>query len=95
MLHQVLRYVAEVSGGQCSVGLQPVPADSPLGRLRGSDNILQINTSMYSTNPLVIQGAGHMKQREQQYVSCLAVGAGAEVTAAGVVADLIGLAQVN
>jgi homoserine dehydrogenase len=37
-----LRYVARVAGGQCSVGLDAVPLDSPLGRLTGTDNLVEI-----------------------------------------------------
>ena len=73
----VLRYVAQLSPEGCSVGLKEVPLDSPLGRLQGTDNILAVKTSLYASNPLVIQGAG----------------AGAGITAAGIVADMVDLAQ--
>ena len=72
----VLRYVASIKDGRCDVGLKMVPRDSPVGRLRGTDNILQLYTDVYYKQPLVIQGSG----------------AGAEVTASGVVADMVDVA---
>ncbi len=74
---QVLRYVAEIADGRCAVGLRAVPADSPLGRLQGSDNLVEFHTRWYTPNPLVVQGRG----------------AGVEATAAGVLSDVIALAQ--
>jgi homoserine dehydrogenase len=74
---QVLRYVAEIADGRCIVGLRSVPADSPLGRLRGSDNLAEFHTRWYNPNPLVIQGRG----------------AGVDATAAGVLSDIVALAQ--
>ena len=71
----VLRYGAVVKDGACSVRLLPVPAASPLGRLSGTDNLLEIHSSCYDTAPLVIQGRG----------------AGATATAAGVLADVLEL----
>eukprot|EP00897_Mesotaenium_endlicherianum_P008968 jgi/Mesen1/809/ME000110S_11079 len=70
-----LRYVATLQEGSCRVGLQEVPLDSPLGRLRGSDNLVEINSRCYKDAPLVIQGAG----------------AGNDTTAAGVLADILDL----
>ncbi|KAG2394311.1 Bifunctional aspartokinase/homoserine dehydrogenase [Vigna angularis] len=67
----VLRYASIV----CEVGIQELPKNSPLGRLRGSDNVLEIYTRCYSKQPLVIQGAG----------------AGNDTTAAGVLADIVDL----
>ncbi|KAL5193710.1 Bifunctional aspartokinase/homoserine dehydrogenase [Glycine soja] len=64
----VLRYVCVIM-----VGIQELPKNSPLGRLRGSDNVLEIYTRCYSKQPLVIQGAG----------------AGNDTTAAGVLADIV------
>ncbi len=74
---QALRYAAEIADGRCTVGLRPVPADSPLGRLQGSDNLAEFHTRWYHPNPLVIQGRG----------------AGVDVTAAGVLSDIVTLAQ--
>ena len=53
---QVLRYVARIDEAGCRVGLQEVPVDSPLGRLQGTDNIMQLRSTVYSKSPLVIQG---------------------------------------
>ena len=72
----VLRYVATVTPRKISVGLRGVPLSSPLASLRGSDNQLVFTTARYKANPLVIRGPG----------------AGAEVTAAGVLNDILRLA---
>ncbi|KAK6926439.1 Homoserine dehydrogenase, catalytic [Dillenia turbinata] len=69
----VLRYVCVIEDTRCNVGIQEIPKDSPLGRLRGSDNILVVHSRCYSQQPLVIQGAG----------------AGNDTTAAGVLADIL------
>ncbi|CAN7067610.1 hypothetical protein IGI04_041086 [Brassica rapa subsp. trilocularis] len=69
----VLRYVCMIEGSSVQVGIREVPKDSPLGRLRGSDNIVEIRSRCYKEQPLVIQGAG----------------AGNDTTAAGVLADII------
>ncbi|KAI7983883.1 Homoserine dehydrogenase [Camellia lanceoleosa] len=58
---------------RCEVGIQELPKNSPLGRLRGSDNVLEISSRCYNQQPLVIQGAG----------------AGNDTTAAGVLADIL------
>lgn len=72
----VLRYVAVVSAAKFTVGVRSVPADSPFAAMRGSDNQLVFTTARYRDNPLVITGPG----------------AGAEVTAAGVLNDILRLA---
>ncbi len=72
----VLRYVATVTPSKIAVGLRAVPASSPLAAIKGSDNQLVFTTARYKTNPLVITGPG----------------AGAEVTAAGVLNDILRLA---
>ena len=72
----VLRYVATVTRGRVAVGLKSVPLSSPLASIKGSDNQLVFTTARYKTNPLVIRGPG----------------AGAEVTAAGVLNDILRLA---
>lgn len=69
----VLRYVCVIEDSRCEVGIQELPKNSPLGRLRGSDNVLEISSRCYNQQPLVIQGAG----------------AGNDTTAAGVVADIL------
>lgn len=72
----VLRYVCVIEGSRCQVGLQELPKDSPLGRLRGSDNVVELYSRCYkAAAPLVIQGAG----------------AGNDSTAAGVLADIVDL----
>lgn len=73
---QVLRYAAQVADGACRVGPTQVTAGSPLGRLSGTDNLVEFTTHWYSPNPLVIQGRG----------------AGVDATAAGVLSDIIELA---
>ena len=72
----VLRYVASVTPGKFTVGVKSVPAGSPLAAIKGSDNQLVFVTDRYKANPLVITGPG----------------AGAEVTAAGVLNDILRLA---
>ncbi|KAK1430700.1 hypothetical protein QVD17_13640 [Tagetes erecta] len=54
---KVLRYVCILENSQCKVGIHEVPKDSALGRLKGSDNVVEIYSRCY-VNPLVIQGAG-------------------------------------
>jgi homoserine dehydrogenase len=73
---KVLRYAATVENRCCRVGLTAVDAASPLGRLSGTDNLVEFHTRWYDPNPLVIQGRG----------------AGAEVTASGVLSDIVELA---
>ncbi|KAJ3684330.1 hypothetical protein LUZ61_013494 [Rhynchospora tenuis] len=71
----VLRYVCVIEDLRCNVGLRELPKDSALGRLRGSDNLVEIYSRCYKNSPLVIHGAG----------------AGNDTTAAGVLADIIDL----
>ena len=72
----VLRYVALVTPDKIAVGVRAVPSSSPLASIKGSDNQLVFTTARYKSNPLVITGPG----------------AGAEVTAAGVLNDILRLA---
>jgi aspartokinase/homoserine dehydrogenase 1 len=73
-----LRYIARLSAdGTASVGLEAVDAMHPFSNINLTDNIVQFETARYSSNPLVIQGPG----------------AGPEVTAGGVFADLLRLAK--
>ncbi|MBI3461179.1 hypothetical protein HY009_09645 [Candidatus Acetothermia bacterium] len=74
----VPRFVARVNSEGCSVGLQYVERESPIGRLTGPENIVVFKTKRYQKNPLVIQGPG----------------AGPEVTAAGVLRDLLSVAGI-
>ena len=73
---QVWRYVAAVTRGRIRVGLASVPLESALGALRGTDNQVVFTTDRYRSNPLVITGPG----------------AGLDVTAAGVMNDILKLA---
>jgi bifunctional aspartokinase / homoserine dehydrogenase 1 len=72
----VLRYVALVTPSKIAVGVRSVPGSSPFAAIKGSDNQLVFTTARYKKNPLVITGPG----------------AGAEVTAAGVLNDILRLA---
>ena len=65
--------------GKCSVGLQEVDQRHPLYDLEGSNNILMITTERYNDYPMIIKGYG----------------AGASVTAAGVFADIISIANIR
>ena len=68
-----LRYMAILEKEKVKVGLTTVGKDHPFYSLSGSDNIILLTTSRYHDRPMVIRGPG----------------AGAEVTAAGVFADII------
>lgn len=68
-----LKYVAEFEDGKASVGLQTIPKGDDFYNLEGSDNIVLFYTERYPNQPLIIKGAG----------------AGAEVTASGIFADII------
>ncbi len=68
-----LKYVASLSEGKANVGLQSVDSKHPFYGLSGSDNIVLFYTDRYPKNPLIVKGAG----------------AGADVTASGLFADII------
>ncbi|MDO9275395.1 MAG: bifunctional aspartate kinase/homoserine dehydrogenase I [Lutibacter sp.] len=68
-----LKYVAEFNNGKANVGLKEILATHPFYDLAGKDNIVLFFTNRYSEQPLIIKGAG----------------AGAEVTASGLFADII------
>lgn len=70
---KAIRYIGKLEKGKVSITLELVEASHPFYNLSGSDNIISFTTERYKYNPLVIKGPG----------------AGAEVTAAGVFADLI------
>lgn len=72
-----LKYVAEYNQGEASVGLQAIDKGHPFYHLEGKDNIVLFYTSRYRDQPLVIKGAG----------------AGAEVTASGIFADIMKIAN--
>lgn len=75
--NETLRYTGRLKDGKISIGIQSVPKGSPLGQLRGTDNLIQIFSQLYSQTPLVIQGPG----------------AGKKVTAAGVLNDILKTAK--
>lgn len=68
-----LKYVAEFSDGKAKVGLKHIPINHPFYNLEGKDNIVMFFTERYKDQPLIVKGAG----------------AGAEVTASGLFADII------
>lgn len=77
--NHVLRYVGEfdVIAKKLEVKLVSVPQSSALGQLKGADNLIEIYTKSYGEIPIVIQGAG----------------AGREVTARGVLTDILNIAE--
>jgi len=74
-----LKFVARYGGGKASVGLQHISSEQDLYHLYGKDNVVLFYTDRYKEQPLVVKGAG----------------AGAEVTASGVFADIMRAARVN
>jgi homoserine dehydrogenase len=73
---RALRYVARVEAGRIAVGPVEVPADSPLGGLKGTDNMIVFTSERYAARPLVVSGPG----------------AGVDVTAMGVLGDILRIA---
>ncbi|WP_257658276.1 bifunctional aspartate kinase/homoserine dehydrogenase I [Parapedobacter lycopersici] len=71
--NKALRYIGKMEGGKVAIALEMVGEDHPFFTLSGSDNIISFTTERYKERPLVVKGPG----------------AGAEVTAAGVFADLV------
>ncbi|MGN6730163.1 MAG: homoserine dehydrogenase [Rhodanobacteraceae bacterium] len=75
---KVLRFLAQLDArGKASVGLCEVDAAHPAARLSGCDNLFALTTTRYHAQPLVIQGAG----------------AGPEVTAQALLADVLALRE--
>ena len=72
-----MRFVAKYENGQASIGLTSVDSSHPFYSLSGSDNIISFTTERYKERPLVIQGPG----------------AGAEVTASGLFAEVIAISS--
>nr|WP_297788936.1 bifunctional aspartate kinase/homoserine dehydrogenase I [uncultured Allomuricauda sp.] len=68
-----LKYVAQFEDGKAKVGLQQIPKGHDFYNLEGSDNIVLFFTDRYVEQPLIIKGAG----------------AGADVTASGIFADIV------
>jgi len=74
---KTLRYVGELQNGKITIGIQAVAKNSPLGQLKETDNAIQIFSKRYNKTPLVIQGPG----------------AGKEVTASGIINDILKIAE--
>jgi len=72
------RFVAKMENGEYSVSLRTVDNLHPFYVLDGSNNIVMLTTERYHEHPMLIKGYG----------------AGADVTAAGVFADIISIANV-
>lgn len=68
-----LKFVAKYEHGKAAVGLEHIPPEHDLYHLYGKDNVVLFYTERYPLQPLVVKGAG----------------AGADVTASGVFADII------
>ena len=68
-----IKYVAEYKNGKASVGIKYIPKGHDFYNLEGSDNIVLFHTERYKNQPLIVKGAG----------------AGSEVTASGIFADII------
>ncbi|MCS6967554.1 MAG: bifunctional aspartate kinase/homoserine dehydrogenase I [Cytophagales bacterium] len=75
--NEKLRVIARFEDGKATISLQSVGPEHPFASLSGADNIIAFTTMRYPTLPMVVKGSG----------------AGAEVTAAGVFADLIRIAN--
>ena len=73
-----LKFVAQYENGKAAVGLQHIDRDHDFYHLYGKDNIVLFHTNRYVDQPMVVKGAG----------------AGAEVTASGVFADIIRAARI-
>ena len=69
--------IATLENEEATIGLQEVDAQHPFYALSGSDNMIVFTTERYKERPLVVRGPG----------------AGAEVTAAGVFAEIIKIAN--
>ena len=72
-----LKYVANYENGLASVGLNEIEKNHDFFNIEGSDNIILFYTDRYNERPLIVKGAG----------------AGAEVTASGIFADLIRISK--
>jgi aspartokinase/homoserine dehydrogenase 1 len=76
---KVLRFIAETSSEKSHIALRSVDINHPFYGLSGADNMIVITSQRYQSRPLVVKGPG----------------AGAEVTAGGVFADLLIIANIN
>ncbi|MEY4747444.1 MAG: bifunctional aspartate kinase/homoserine dehydrogenase, partial [Candidatus Parcubacteria bacterium] len=70
---KVLRYIATLKNGKAAVRLEAVDSKHPFYALYGNDNVIAFFTDRYKKSPLIVQGPG----------------AGADVTAAGIFADIL------
>ena len=77
-MEKKLKFVATYDKGKAKVGLQQIGSDSDFFHLYGKDNVVLFYTERYPEQPLVVKGAG----------------AGADVTASGVFADIIRAARI-
>ena len=75
--NKVLRFIGKIESGKAEVSLQAVDSNHPFYSLSGSDNIISFVTERYLNRPLVVKGPG----------------AGTDVTAAGVLADILRVAS--
>ena len=73
------RFIATMENGKTEVGLREVDSESPFYHLAGSNNVILLTTERYKEYPMQIKGYG----------------AGAGVTAAGVFADIISIANIR
>ena len=73
------RFIATMENGKTDVGLREVDSESPFYHLAGSNNVILLTTERYKEYPMQIKGYG----------------AGAGVTAAGVFADIISIANIR
>ncbi|MFM7021046.1 MAG: ACT domain-containing protein, partial [Aquirufa sp.] len=72
---KVLRYIAKLEDHKITIGLRAVGSEHPFYQMDGADNVIAFTTKRYHDRPLVIKGPG----------------AGAEVTASGVFADIVSI----
>ncbi|MEP6647185.1 MAG: bifunctional aspartate kinase/homoserine dehydrogenase I, partial [Saprospiraceae bacterium] len=77
-LNKRWRYMASIDEGDVTTGLEVIDSTHPAYHLKGTDNIILMWTDRYVNRPMVIAGAG----------------AGPEVTASGVLADVISISNV-
>jgi aspartokinase/homoserine dehydrogenase 1 len=73
----VVRYVGTLEAGRARAELREYPGNHPFATTTGTDNVVAFTTSRYSPTPLILQGPG----------------AGADVTAAGVLSDVVKLVR--
>jgi aspartokinase/homoserine dehydrogenase 1 len=72
---KVLRYIADIQDGKIAISVKEIDSTHPFYHLSGPDNIVAIYSDRYPINPLVIKGAG----------------AGAVVTAGGIMSDILAI----